>query len=182
MEKLTELSKLIKQWNRIESKIFNIIGEPGLVGHIGEYIAEAVFGIELEKSKTTKGFDGRFKRGNLRDRKVNVKTYPKRESFIDWRDDALPEYFLILSGPKRKTGKGAKAPRPITITNVHLFDVKRLRRTLKSRGIKIEDERRLTVQASVKAELWNRAEVYPRQTCKLLQLTGRQKEMLALFG
>jgi len=182
MEGLRKLSRLIRKWNDIESEIASLIGCPGLVQNIGEYVAEKVFNLKLEKSKTTKGFDGRFTLGGLRGRTVNVKIYPEREGFIDWKDDALPDYFLILAGPKRKgrrtTGKG----HPLIITNTYLFDTRKLRRLLVSRNVQIKRATNRTVQASVRVSDWEEAEVFPKRRCMLMNLSPKQKKMLALFG
>lgn len=180
MEKLKELSSLIKHWNEIEAKISGLIKHPGTIENIGEYIAEQVFSIKLEKSKTQKGYDGRFTKGALKGRKVNIKIARERESYIDWRDDALPEYFLILTGPKRTSRKRAELGRPIRITNVYLFEVDSTRRILLSRGVSLPKGKR--VQASVIGELWDKAEVYPHQVCMQLRVSPVQKAMLSLFG
>ena len=151
-----------------------MIGRAGLVSHIGEFIAERVFSLELEDSRTNKGFDGRFKKGKLKGKTVNVKLYPKRERFIDWKDDALPDYFLILAGPK---GKGR---RPVMIRNVFVFDSKQTRGVLLSRGVNIPLDKR--VQASVRDYQWKEAEIYPNPSNPILRLTPSQRDMLAFFS
>ena len=178
MEKLKELSGLIKQWNVIEVKISGLIGHPGTIANIGEYIAEQVFSVELEKSKTQRGYDGKFTKGALRGRTVNIKIAREREGYIDWRDDALPEYFLIITGPKRT--KRANPARPIHITNVYLFEVDSTRRILRKRGVKPPKGKR--VQASVIDELWTKAEIYPNQVCKELRVSPAQRAQLSLFN
>lgn len=180
MSELKKLSRLIRQWNEIEAEIFELIGYPGTISNIGEYLAEQVFGVDLEKSKTQRAFDGKFTQGNLSGRTVNVKIARERERFIDWRDDALPEYFLILTGSRRQSGKSVKRSRPILVTNVYLFNVKETRKNLHSRGVIPPHGER--VQASVTNDQWDEAEIYPKQTSQLLTLTPRQKQMLSLFS
>ncbi len=59
-----------------------------LPGHLGEWIAAQVFGIELERHATAKGIDGRFADG----RTVNIKWYLKREGLLDLCDDGPDLY------------------------------------------------------------------------------------------
>ncbi len=57
---LERLSDLIRQRNENEVEITHIIGRPAQIGHVGEYLASAIFNIALEESATTPGYDGRF--------------------------------------------------------------------------------------------------------------------------
>ena len=100
MNKLTDLADLIRERNAIEEQMGAIIGRPGLLGHVGEFIASRVFDIKLEHSAAAKGIDGRFTSGPLAGQTVNVKWCAKREGLLDIRPDALPDYYLVLAGPK----------------------------------------------------------------------------------
>jgi hypothetical protein len=67
-------------------------------GHIGEWIAAQVFGIELEASAVAAGIDGRFHSGPLQGRTVNIKWYLKREGLPDTTEPAALDYYLVLTG------------------------------------------------------------------------------------
>jgi hypothetical protein len=57
---LARFSELVRERNRIEEGITGIIGRPAQIGHIGEYLASVIFGIDLEESATNPGYDGKF--------------------------------------------------------------------------------------------------------------------------
>jgi hypothetical protein len=83
VRQLRSLALLVEARNSIDSAIAELIGRPAGVGHIGEYVASVVFGIELETSAVKAGYDGRFMEGRLAGRTVNIKLYGKRESLLD---------------------------------------------------------------------------------------------------
>ena len=74
MNSLAELSELIRERNSIDRKIGTILGRPVHSGHFGEYVAAAIFGIELHPSASYKGSDGYFTQGPLTGKSVNIKT------------------------------------------------------------------------------------------------------------
>lgn len=76
--RLRALAKLIRARNSIDDAIADIIQRPALSQHIGEFIAAAVFDIELERSAVHPGHDGRFVAGPFAGRTVNVKLYGQR--------------------------------------------------------------------------------------------------------
>jgi hypothetical protein len=61
--RLLRLAGLLSARNLIDGQIAGIIQRPALPGHIGEFIASLVFGIELASSATQAGHDGRFSDG-----------------------------------------------------------------------------------------------------------------------
>ncbi len=71
--RLTDLASLLRARNAIAAKITAISGRPASLGHLGEFIAAEVFGIDLESSASNRGHDGRFRSGALQGRTVNVK-------------------------------------------------------------------------------------------------------------
>ena len=89
MQDLQDLAEAIRRRNEADAAIARIIGRPAEKGHIGEFIAAGVFGIDLEASAAHKGSDGRFVDGPLRGRSVNIKFYGKQEGMLDIRLDAL---------------------------------------------------------------------------------------------
>lgn len=58
MDDLDQLAKLLRQHNQIGHQIAGLIGRPALTGHLGEFIASRIFGIELERSANAAGSDG----------------------------------------------------------------------------------------------------------------------------
>lgn len=62
---LERLAALLRQRNSIDADISSLIARPALPGHIGEFIAAAVFDIQLEGSATRAGYDGVFRSGSL---------------------------------------------------------------------------------------------------------------------
>ena len=180
MKDLEKLSTLIKKWNRLEREISAIIERPGTISNVGEYIASKVFDIVLERSRTRQAYDGVFGNGLLKGLRVNVKISRERESFIDWRDDALPDFFLILAGPKRTSRRKTGESRPVRIASAYLFRVKETRAQLISREVNLPKNRR--VQASIAHWQWEAAEVFPNANCDLLVLSSKQRSLLMLFA
>ena len=74
-DQLRRLASLIEQRNLVEGEIAATIGRPAHPGHIGEFVAAAIFDIGLVESATHKGIDGHFTRGPLAGRSVNIKKY-----------------------------------------------------------------------------------------------------------
>src|SRR5436190_16511565 len=99
MEDLTQLAELIRRRNALGKDITQIIGRPSLIGHLGEYIAARVFDITLEESAINKGFDGRFCKGPLVGKSVNVKWYAKKDS---WTFALMRSPTSIWSSPVHK--------------------------------------------------------------------------------
>ncbi|MDP2958095.1 MAG: hypothetical protein Q8N53_16835, partial [Longimicrobiales bacterium] len=88
---LQTLASLLHERNALDARIAQLIGRPASPGHIGEFIAAAVFDIDLFESATHKAADGVFRRGALQGRTVNIKIYGKQEGILDIRPDALPD-------------------------------------------------------------------------------------------
>ncbi|HUQ59389.1 hypothetical protein, partial [Lentzea sp.] len=64
---------------------------------------------------------------------------------------------------------------PMVIDAVYLFDAAAVVGELRARG------RKIGVASSVREELWEAAEIYPRRNPSFV-LTEEQRELLALFG
>jgi len=175
MENLHKLARLIKSRNEIDNEIAGIIGRPAEKGHIGEYIASRIFHISLEPSGSQKGIDGRFADGPLAGKTVNIKWYTKLEGVLDMNPQALPHYYLVLTGPKAPAVSSQDSSRPMVIESVYLFDAGTIVSSLQARGVKIG------VATSVARYLWEEAEIYPVQRSPLLLLSGEQRAILALF-
>jgi hypothetical protein len=108
-----------------------------------------------------KGIDGRFTSGPLSGRTVNVK----------WLD-----YYLVMTGPASPALSSRRAVRPWCITAVYLFDARELLTHLTARGVKIG------VASSVRAVLWDAAEIYPKARSQTLRLRPEQRKLLQLFA
>jgi hypothetical protein len=173
---LLKLAQLIKQRNQVDEQITQIIGRPAIMGHIGEYIAASIFEISLYQSAVTKGSDGVFQTGALQGKSVNIKFYGKQEGILDIREDALPDYFMVLSGPKSSNKSSKGKTRLMSIDYVYLFEVTSLIPELRKSGKKIG------VATSIPTQLWEKAEIYPASHDDLFSLTYRQQSSLALFG
>jgi hypothetical protein len=173
---LQELADLIRQRNAISKEITRIIGRPGLIGHLGEFIAATVFNIALETSAVNRGFDGRFKSGPLLGKSVNIKWYGKQEGLLDIRSDAVPDFYLVLTGPRTKVLHSRGDDRPWFIDSVFLFEAIPLVERLRARQVK------LGVATSVRTEFWKLAEVFPSARNNSLPLSSEQCAMLSLFS
>ena len=160
MTAVDRVAGLIQERNRIDAELSAYIGRPALTGHLGEWIAAQIFGVS----------DGRFGDG----RTVGVRWYTKREGLLDLKEDG-PDLYLVLTGPKAAPASSRGTTRPLVVDAVYLFDAAAVLDDLRSRG------RKIGVASSVRAELWDAAEVYPRRNTSF-PLSGEQRELLALFG
>lgn len=180
MEDLARLAELIKAKNAIDNIIAAQIGRAAEKGHVGEYIAAHIFGIQLHKVAVHKASDGSFAGGANTGRAVNIKWYAKHESLLDLPANAAPDFlpqdYLVLAGPKAKSSPAHGPVRPWVISAVYLFDAVELISDLQARGV------RIGVATSVRKELWEKAEVYPKPNNPRLSLTAEQKALLALFA
>ena len=121
MNDLDRLATLLREHNQIGEKISAIIGRPALTGHLGEFIAGRIFEIELERSANATGHDGRFRDGRLMGRTVNIKCYLKLET-LDINPKSMPDFYLVLTGPRSSAMNSRGATRPFVISLVFLFE------------------------------------------------------------
>lgn len=176
VDELARLAELIKARDAVAGDIAGLIGRPAQIGHVGEYIASRVFRIALQESAVREGVDGRFAEGPLVDRSVNVKWYAKQEGVLDLTSEALPDFYLVLAGPRSPAGSSRGTVRPWIIRSVYLFESKELMGSLRARGVK------MGTATSVAQGLWEAAEVYPNQRSPWLVVADEQRRMLRLFG
>jgi hypothetical protein len=134
---LEELSRLLAEMNSVGNRISEITNRPATIGHTGKYIASRVFDIELESSAAAKGYDGVFMSGRLAGSTVNIKWYGKLEFMLDINPEAVPDYYLVMSGPKSQPQSSRGSIRPWVINIVFLFHGPELLADLKARGVKI---------------------------------------------
>jgi hypothetical protein len=176
MQELNKLADLIKTRNSIEVEISSITGRPALIGHTGEYIAAEIFNIQLEESASQKAYDGFFTEGLLEGKSVNIKWYSKHESMLDITPDVMPDYYLVMAGPRESASGSRSKTRPWLITSVYLFDSVALKHRLDEYGVKIG------IATSVRRELWEEADIYPRRKNSIFALTEEQWEAISMFG
>lgn len=112
----------------------------------------------------------------MKGKSVNIKLYGKQEDLLDISLKNLADYYLVLTGPKSPPATSRGESRPIVIDHVYLFEMKGLVNSLKRRGVKIG------IATSVAKSHWEEAEIYPKQTKRVLKLTKEQKELLKLFN
>jgi hypothetical protein len=169
---LDAIATLLADRNAIDEKMAAITRRPMTSGHLGEWIAARVFGIELESSASAAAIDGRFTCGPLAGRSVNVKWYLKREGLLDLVVSDALDYYLVLSGPRSAASSSRGQTRPWCITSVHLFDAKQFHSELGRRGISIG------AASSVRNADWDASEIYPRTNNSTLPVDGRQLALL----
>lgn len=175
---LSRLADLIRQRYAIDREITRTVGRPALTGHVGEYIAAAIFGIELHTSASHKGSDGVFKGRPLAGHSVNVKWYGRHESLIDLVSSLGPDYYLVLTGPKLTTALARQIDRPWRIDNVYRFDGKALEEQI----VATDPNSKLGIATGVRQHLWEAAEIYPNQQNQALPLSDTQRQLLRLFA
>ncbi len=175
MDELNRLAPLLSRFNEVGSQIAAIVGRPATTGHIGEFIASRIFDIELERSANSKALDGRFRSGPLAGKSINIKWYPKLES-LDINPLSIPDFYLVMAGPRSSAPNSRNVDRPLVITQVFLFAAEALMAELRTRGVKVQ------TGTSVRREEWSRAEVYPSAKSQLYVLSETQRQLLALFS
>jgi hypothetical protein len=177
VDDLRQLADLIKVRNTLDGLMARIVGRPAHMSHVGEYVASRIFNIKLHESASHKGSDGSFRGGPLDGQTVNVKWSGKRQGLVDFNQDAQPDYYLVLTGPKVAAVSSRGTTSPWVITSVYLFDAHETLAALRARGTK-----NIGIATSVPKALWEAAEIYPTQRNPLLPLSQEQREMLALFA
>jgi hypothetical protein len=175
-DSLARAAALLRERNAIDVELARLIHRPMTSGHLGEWIAAQVFGIELEASAVAAGLDGRFCSGRLQDRTVNIKWYLKREGLLDTTESTALDYYLVFTGPPSPAVSSLNTTRPWCIEAVYLFDAQQLRSEQMARGVK------RGVASSVIRQQWEAAEIYPLATNLLLTVTPQQAEQLKLFA
>jgi hypothetical protein len=175
MDDLTLLADLLKKRNTIDEQIARLIRRPAQPGHVGEYIAAAIFGIKLHQSASHGSSDGEFASGPLAGRNVDIKFYLKHESILDLNPVNPPDYYLVLTGPRDTLTSSRGGVRPLIIESVFLFDGKRIIEILRQNGSKVG------IASSIRQEYWNEAEISPHWNNRILPLTNEQNTKLALF-
>jgi hypothetical protein len=182
MNDLTHLADLLRQRNAIEAQIALLIGRPALSGHIGEFIASRIFGIDLFESAINPASDGMFTIGLIAGHSVNIKLYGKLSGILDLiaseTPQAHPDYYLVMTGPGTAQASSRGSHAPVVIESVFLFHADSLLASLRSspRAVKIG------IATSVRKHIWQAAMIYPEQVNQALILTDEQRTALRLFA
>ena len=169
---MEHLASLIKQRNTLDREIAQMLGRPALTGHFGEFVAARIFNIALHESHAHKGNDGYFGDGPLAGKTVNIKYYPKREGDLDMNRDNLPEFYLVLTGPKSAAASSRGGHRPWVIEQVFLFN---------SADLVSQLGGKIGTPTSVHQNLWDNAEIYPCDNLSF-PLNEAQRNNLKLFS
>ena len=170
------MASLIRQRNDVDREIAAVIGRPAHPGHIADFVAAEIFDIRLHESATHKGEDGRFASGPLAGRSVNVKKSSIDDGLLNIRPDALPDFFMVLTGPRKPPESSRGTTQPWTIESVFLFEAAPLVERLRERGV------RIGVATSVRRRFWDEAEIYPSPNNPALRLTPEQISLIEIFG
>lgn len=101
--------------------------------------------------------------------------YAKQQGILDI-PEALPDYFLVLAGPRALAAPSRGTTLPFAIQSVCLFDAPALVSTLKSSGVKVG------VATSARQHFWAQAEIFAESSNRKLILTDEQHRMWALFS
>jgi hypothetical protein len=167
---LERLAGLVRMKNDADAAIARLIGRPSAPGNIGEFVAAAVFAIQLMTSGSHPGHDGLFTAGPLAGKTVNIKTYGCHESVLDISPHPC-DYYLVLTGPP-----GQAQVLPWVIDSVFLFEGESLLAMLTARGVKIG------TATSLRKAAWEAARIVPPQQASPLALSETQLAQLALFS
>jgi hypothetical protein len=173
MSDLPWLASLIQSRNTIDNKIATLIGHTAQIGNVGEYIATIIFKIKLDEAGKNKGYDGHFTLGPLAGHSVDVQWRLKQDGQFNIKQDAFPDYYLILTGPEATTPAIAS---PWLIEKIFLFQSQELLNALRERGVQIGSS------TSVTGPLWERAEIYPIPRNNRLVLSDEERKLLILFS
>ncbi|WFG42339.1 hypothetical protein [Pseudonocardia alni] len=168
------VARLIRVRNAVDRELAGMIERPMTTGHLGEWLASRIFGIDLHARASHAGSDGTFSTGPMTGKSVNIKWYLKREGSLDVSLTTPPDVYLVLTGPHSTATTSRGELRPLTIDNVYLFDHSDLVDALSERGAKIG------IASSVVKSQWADAEVYPAES-PLLPLSEEQRTALGLL-
>jgi len=173
MSDLPWLASLIKSRNTIDNKMAAYIRHTAQVGNVGEYIVSVIFTIAPDEAGKHRGYDGRFTQGSLAGHTVDVQWHTKHDGQLTIKQDALPDYYLVLAGP---AGSSPSVASPWLIESIFLFNASELLNALRERGVQIGSG------TSVTGPLWERAEIYPVPRNNRLTLTDDQRKQIVLFS
>lgn len=178
MEDVHTLASFIRIRNVVEGEIARIIQRPAHSGHVGEYIAAAIFDIQLMGNAAHKAIDGYFRSGPLEGRSVNIKYGSRRDGMLNLAASQSlvdhPDCYLVLTGANSGAVSSKGQTAPWVIRQVFLFDSRDLLEKLTLKGIKPG------IATSIRKEFWAESMIYPEPNVPGL-LVDLQREALAQF-
>ena len=179
-DRLTDLARAVHKKNRADARVARLMAKQALPGHFGEFVAAMVFQIRLCRTANQKAFDGVFRGGALDGKTVNIKYKTKHDRLLNLKNEGevRPDYYLVMTGPKKRAKPPPGEIRSWVIESVFLFDARALVCELKA----LNPRKTIGVAAGVPVDLWKKAMIYPDGVSPLLSVTGDQRDRLALFS
>jgi hypothetical protein len=175
LESVTAVARLVRERNEIDGEITRIINRPAVAGHLGEWLASQLFDIDLEPRDSAEAFDGRFASGPLATRTVNIEWISKRNGELGPTSSRAIDFHLVFTGPKALALTVKGLARPVRINACYLFDARELESRQAAQGP-------ASGAASLLAEEWDAAEIFPDRNSPLLTVGPEAHGLLALFG
>lgn len=177
MESLADLAAVIAQRNDIDQAISQIIGCPAHTGHVAEFIAAAIFELDLMPTANHKHFDGTFSEGPLKNQTINVKYRGRHYGGLNMGTSQVarnhPDWYLVLAGPTSKPASSKRTTTPWAIDQVFL---------LNSRELLIHlNGKRPGISTSLPKAVWKAAMLFPEAASPHYQITEKQRSLLTLF-
>ncbi|HXM59929.1 MAG TPA: hypothetical protein VN950_03665 [Terriglobales bacterium] len=168
------LAALLQKRNEIDAQIAGLIGRPSLLGHIGEWIAAAIFGINLNDSAIHQGFDGHFTGPPFEGRTVNAKLYGIRQNLLDMKEvgQPQPDFYLAMTGPRDLVTSSRGCHRPCVVREVFLFETEPLLQRLIGQV-------KIGTSTSLREKEWEAARIFPEFN-KSTPMTLRRDQVTAL--
>jgi hypothetical protein len=183
LDDLSTLAALLEQRARIDQQIAAIFGRPVHPGHFGEFVASAIFGVELAPTATHKAHDGTFRSGPLAGATVNVKFRSRHTDLLNIAASADPRdhpaCYLVLEGLTRPAGSSRGEHAPLCVAQAYLFESRPLLAALAARGVDAHLQGRSINPGRAS---WRAAMVYPEAHYPRLTLTDAQRDALRLFA
>ncbi len=176
LDELSHLADLIGERNRVEREIVAITDRSAQLERVGEYIASIIFDLTLYPFRSEMGSDGYFNIGPLAGQSVDVKWYSREEYRVSVNVAALPDYYLVFSGPRVSTIVSRRAPHAWAISKVHLFQAKAFV------DASLLNNAKANVGIVVARAHWDEAELYPNARNPFFSLTEAQRARLAMFA
>lgn len=174
-EQIRRVAELLRERDAIDAQLAAITDRPVVAGHLGEWIASQIFGIDLHADARQRGSDGIFAAEPFPvGRSVNIKWYGKHEGLLDMTRGGQ-DYYLVLTGPRSAAMSSKGGTRPLRIDSVFLFEADALHAAQDERGGKVG------VAASVRREAWDAAEIFPARH-ERFPLTDKQRDLLLQFA
>ena len=94
---------------------------------------------------------------------------------LDITPDSLPDYYLVMTGPKTLEGSSKGGMRPWLINYVFLFNAADLVIELTARGVNVG------TASSVRKHEWQAAEIYPNKRNMVYRMTDEQMAQILAF-